>query len=597
MTAIPFLTDWTLRSAALIVLAELLLRAFRIKEPAIRLASCTAILFASLAIPALTTALPPLALPIGHAAAPPPSNSSSQPTLNAIAAPPAATPIPTAATSPTFDWQSAALTLYCLTAAALLIRLATGLLLTHRLRRCSLPTTLAPDILESPEVASPVVIGVLRPAIILPSDWREWSASTLAGVLAHERGHLRRRDPMVQLFSRIHRALLWHNPLVWFLHRQIIRAAEECSDDAAVAATRDPATYAATLLDFMQRGGARWQGVAMARYGLPESRIDRILSAVTPPREITRRSFAAIFALASPLAFVIATAHPQAKPVPPHKDTLTFEAASVKPTTIPDGVTIASGGRMSSRKGAGIRPPRNTGGPGTNDPGRIHFELVTLKHLLDLGWKSYYEVKAPDWLESVPLAVDASMPPSTTESQFQEMLRTLITERFALQFHIEAKEIPGYVLTVAKDGLKMKPSTIVPDAPPVPPSGVKYKRGSYGFPDFAAPLPPGPFNAEYGSDYGTRIVCQWCDAPKLANTLHRILNAPVTESTALTGKYDYTLTFAGDPPPGATLPETPNPLPSLFTAVQSQLGLKLDRARVSVETMVVDHIDKTPRGN
>src|SRR5262249_59251164 len=102
------------------------------------------------------------------------------------------------------------------------------------------------------------------------------------------------------------------------------------------------------------------------------------------------------------------------------------EAASVKPTTVPDGVTLASGGRMMSRKGSGIRPPRNTGGPGTSDPGRIHFELVTLKHLLDLGWKSYYEVKAPDWLESLPLALDATMPIPTTTPQFQETLRTLI---------------------------------------------------------------------------------------------------------------------------------------------------------------------------
>src|SRR5262245_29577952 len=115
MTAIPFLAEWTLRSAALIALGELLLRAFRIKEPAIRLASCTAILVASLAIPALTTFLPPLALPIGHAPATPSSAPSPLPTPTNSPTQPAATPIPTAATSPTFDWQSAALTLYCLT--------------------------------------------------------------------------------------------------------------------------------------------------------------------------------------------------------------------------------------------------------------------------------------------------------------------------------------------------------------------------------------------------------------------------------------------------------------------------------------------------
>src|SRR5262249_60201741 len=112
------------------------------------------------------------------------------------------------------------------------------------------------------------------------------------------------------------------------------------------------------------------------------------------------------------------------------------EAASVKPTTVPDGVTLASGGRMMSRKGSGIRPPRNTGGPGTSDPGRIHFELVTLKHLLDLGWKSYYEVKAPDWLHAVPPAVHATMPISTTQPQLHERPRPLIPRTLPLPYPI-----------------------------------------------------------------------------------------------------------------------------------------------------------------
>ena len=94
----------------------------------------------------------------------------------------------------------------------------------------------------------------MRPAIVLPGDWREWDAAKLDAVLAHERSHIRRRDPAVQVLSAIHRALLWHSPLSWFLHRRIVRVAEEASDDAAVAATRDRASYAEVLLEFMQRG-------------------------------------------------------------------------------------------------------------------------------------------------------------------------------------------------------------------------------------------------------------------------------------------------------------------------------------------------------
>jgi uncharacterized membrane protein YgaE (UPF0421/DUF939 family) len=69
-------------------------------------------------------------------------------------------------------------------------------------------------------------------------------APKLEGVLAHERSHIRRRDPAIQVLSAIHRALLWYNPLSWHLDRQIVRLAEEASDDEAVAAIRDHASYA-----------------------------------------------------------------------------------------------------------------------------------------------------------------------------------------------------------------------------------------------------------------------------------------------------------------------------------------------------------------
>jgi hypothetical protein len=162
-------------------------------------------------------------------------------------------------------------------------------------------------------VAAPLTLGIVRPAILLPLDWREWDSAKLDAVLAHERSHIRRHDPAVQLLSAIHRALMWHSPLSWFLHRRIVRVAEEASDDAVVLATCDRASYAEILLDFMQRGmrGPHWHGVAMARYGRPDDRINRILDEPSLSKGMTRWSMGAILALASPLAFLVATAHPQ----------------------------------------------------------------------------------------------------------------------------------------------------------------------------------------------------------------------------------------------------------------------------------------------
>ncbi len=131
----------------------------------------------------------------------------------------------------------------------------------------------------------------------------------LDAVLAHERSHIRRHDPAVQLVSVGHRALLWHSPLSWLLHRRIVRVAEEVSDDAAMAVTRDRASYAEVLLEFMQRGvrGASSHGVAMW-YVRSDERIHRILEGTALSRGVTRWSVAAILALGAPVAYVAAAA-------------------------------------------------------------------------------------------------------------------------------------------------------------------------------------------------------------------------------------------------------------------------------------------------
>ncbi len=163
---------------------------------------------------------------------------------------------------------------------------------------------------------------------------------------------------------------------------------------------------------------------------------------------------------------------------------LTFEAASVKPAKPPDGVTVSGRSMMVSR-GAAIQIPRNTGGPGTADPGRIHYPLISLTELLKRAWDSYFEITSPGWLDTQTFAVDATMPPDTTKAQFQEMLRNLITDRFKLQYHVETKEITGYSLVVGNGGPKMKQSPDQNGSDPQPP-GHAIARGADGFPILSA---------------------------------------------------------------------------------------------------------------
>jgi hypothetical protein len=209
--------------------------------------------------------------------------------------------------------------IYAFVALALLLRLCCGLAMSLSLLRGSRVTGRATEgieIRESDRVAAPVALGFARPAIVLPGDWREWDGAKLDAVLAHERSHIRRYDPALQLLSAIHRALLWHSPLSWVLHRRILRAAEEASDDAALAVTGDRALYAEMLLEFMQRGvrGPDWLSVPMARYGRADKRIHRILDGAVLSQGVTRWSLAAILALVLPLACLVAAADPVTAP-------------------------------------------------------------------------------------------------------------------------------------------------------------------------------------------------------------------------------------------------------------------------------------------
>jgi RND family efflux transporter MFP subunit len=308
MTAIQFLAEWALRSSILILSGALLLWTPRVKDPSIRLAAWTALLFGSLALPALTVALPKVPVIKMRVGIVEPAVVLDEDTVEP--APVGSRPL-VATPARRFDWPLAVVTAYVCVALALLLRLCVGFAMSLRLLRNSRVTEI--EIRESDRVAAPVTLGIVRPAIVLPVDWRQWDRAKLDAVLAHERSHVRRRDPALQLLSAIHRALLWHSPLSWFLHQRIVRAGEEASDDAALTLTGDRALYAEVLLSFMERGVRRATclGVEMARYGRAEKRIHRILEGTALSHGVTRWTVAAILALGTPLAYLVAAAHPQ----------------------------------------------------------------------------------------------------------------------------------------------------------------------------------------------------------------------------------------------------------------------------------------------
>jgi uncharacterized protein (TIGR03435 family) len=159
-----------------------------------------------------------------------------------------------------------------------------------------------------------------------------------------------------------------------------------------------------------------------------------------------------------------------------------------------------------------------------------------------------------------------------TQAEMRERMRNLLAERFHLTIHRETREAPVYALVVAKGGSKMQAVQESPDGR----VGLQGGRGQLN--GMAAQI------------------------PMLANLLSNQLGRPVIDKTELKGKYDFKLEWAPDPnqggegkfgagveaPPTSSDPDGP----SIFTALQEQLGLRLESQKGPVETIVIDRVEK-----
>jgi bla regulator protein BlaR1 len=231
------------------------------------------------------------------------------------------------------SWGPAAAGIYFAIMWLLLVRFCVGLAFGRRLRQASQwiddprvtlrvasrarASGLAsiPQAAESELISVPLTMGVLRATILLPAGWREWDAAKLDAVVAHEVSHVARRDALTQRISLLHRAIFWFNPLAWWLDRHLADLAEQASDEAALICGADREDYARTLLGFFEAlqaapGRVWWQGVAMAKAGQAEKRLERILSWKGSVAMRLKNSIVLVLVtLAVPVVYLVASVH------------------------------------------------------------------------------------------------------------------------------------------------------------------------------------------------------------------------------------------------------------------------------------------------
>lgn len=223
------------------------------------------------------------------------------------------------------------------------------------------------------------------------------------------------------------------------------------------------------------------------------------------------------------------------------------------------------------------------------NPDGINATALSLKSLLCTAYGvSFYEVSGgPEWVESDLYSVQAKMdesamevlaklPPDQAWKVRQQMFQAVLADRFKLKFHREAKQLGIFSLVVAKNEPRLTVSN-----PVAPSTDTPASQG--------ASQPRGTMRMRSGPD-GIEMTAQGETLDQLVTQLAGEVHTRVENKTGLTGNYDFTLRYA--PGGGLNAPNSESSAPSIFTALQEQLGLKLEPHKGPVEVLVIDHVER-----
>jgi bla regulator protein blaR1 len=201
--------------------------------------------------------------------------------------------------------------------------------------------------------------------------------------------------------------------------------------------------------------------------------------------------------------------------------------------------------------------------------GMVRIKGMTLKGLINYAYdlEDYQITGGPKWVDrdrydiTAKLELEAGKAPAGREAdmRMKAATRAMLAESFQLAFHEETKPASGYVLVVAKGGLKLKPM-----------------EKSVGM--------------STSSGRG-RMTVKGAGMESIATSLSAELRMPVVNETAVPGVYEFKLEYAPEGSAEASSPDKPM-RPSLFTALQETLGLKLESRKVSVKLLVIDKAEK-----
>ncbi len=202
-------------------------------------------------------------------------------------------------------------------------------------------------------------------------------------------------------------------------------------------------------------------------------------------------------------------------------------------------------------------------------PNGLTMRAVSLKAAI--AWAYHvmdYQVSGPDWMGFERFDIIAKAAEPANSDQMREMMQALLAERFELAVHRQNKEMAAYVLVQGKNGTKLHESTTEGE------SSIQAERAKMS------------------------VTVQRTPLSQLVDMLSAVLRAPVLDETGLKGRYDITVNVAKYVPGERQAGDPPlDPMAMIMTALQEELGLKLESKKVALDLVIVDHAEKVPTEN
>jgi uncharacterized protein (TIGR03435 family) len=420
-------------------------------------------------------------------------------------------------------------------------------------------------LLISARVNTPMVVGWLRPVVLTPvGALAGLPPGQIEALLLHELAHIRRHDYLVNVLQSIVEALLFYHPAVWWISGHIRAERELCCDDIAVSINGDALTYARALLELASPRPAHPTAAMAATGGSLADRIARLLGHSRPASRA--RSGPGI--VAATLAIIAAALF--AQPARPK-----FDVASVKASNV-------QGMRF-------VRPA----------PGRLLAD-APVKMLMQNAYtlQPFQVVGGPAWIDSENYQIEGKAGSNASPAQLFLMLQSLLEDRFQLKVHHDTHDLPIYTLVAAKGGLKLPTPKAGSCSPPPPDAPPEWAGGRIAPP--GGPQPPlprcGSVRVMLEQD-GARLQGGKVPMAEFTRILSMALGRIVVDKTGYSELFDLQLDFMPDsttaalPPPPPEAPVDSKNL-SILSALQQQLGLRLESGKGPVDVLVIDHVER-----